>query len=106
MGVPSYMVWRWAGYHFRIVAKSGQWTTIWSVCLHNFHAGGLREVPVGVTMGSLLGLFSANKNMIEPLISSDWVMELPMDSASISSSWERRTMAERRLARASWKRGM
>ena len=94
------------GNQCRKAAKSGQWTTIWSVCLHNVHAGGFREVPVGVTMGFLLGRSSADKNMIDPLISFAWVMELPMDSSSISSSWERRTMTERRLARASQKRGM
>ena len=70
------------------------------------HAGGFREVPLGVTMGSLLDRSLADKNMIDPLISSAWVMELPMDLASISSSQERRTMAERRLSRASRKRGM
>lgn len=70
------------------------------------YAGGFCEVPVAVTMGSLLGRSLADKNMIDPLISFAWFMELPMDSTSISSSWERRTMAEQRLARASRKRGM
>ena len=82
------------GYHHLYAAKSRQWTTIWSIYLHNVHAGSLREVPVGVTMGFTLGHSSAVKNMIDPFISFAWVMELPMDSTSISSSLERRTMAE------------
>ena len=79
---------------------------IWSLYLHNVHASSFREVPVAVTIDCLLGRSSVDKNMIDPLISSAWVMELPMDSTSISSSLERRTMAERRLARANRKRGM
>ena len=70
------------------------------------HAGGFHEVPAGVIMGFPLGRSSSVNNMIDPLISSAWVMELPMDSASISSSWERRSMAEWRLARTSQKQGM
>ena len=69
--------------------KSGQWMTIWSVFLHNMHAGVFCEVSLGVTRGSLLGHSSADKNMIDSLISFAWVIKLPMDSASISSSRER-----------------
>ena len=88
----------------RKVAKSGQWTIACSVFLHNVHAGRCCEVRLGVTRGSLLGHSSAIKNMMDPLISSAWVMELSVDSASISSSWERQTMVEQRLARACRKR--
>ena len=94
------------GNQHREVAKSGQWMTAWSVFLHNIHASRCYEVQLGVTRGSLVGRSSAVKNMMDALISSTWIMELPMDSASMSSSWEIWTMAERRLARASQKRGM
>ena len=87
--------------------------TTWSVFLHNAHGGCFCEVPLGVTKGSLLGRSSTVKNIIDPrnniidpLISFAWAMELLVDSMSILSSWERRTMAKQRLARASRKRGM
>ena len=86
--------------------KLEKWMTIWSVFLHNVHAGAFFEVSFGVTRGSLLGRSLADKNMIDLLISSAWVMELPVDSTSISSSWERQNMAEKRLARASQNQGM
>ena len=94
------------GNQHRKATKLGQWTTTWFVFFHNAHAGHCCEVPLGVTRGSLLGRSSAIKNIIDPLISFYWVMELLVDSMSISSSWERQTMDERRLARASQKRGM
>ena len=70
------------------------------------HVGLLCREWLGVTRVSLIGRFSADKNKVDLLVTSSWVVELSVDSASMSSSWERRNMAEHKLARASQNRGI
>ena len=70
------------------------------------HVGLLCRERLGLTRGSLIGHFLADKNRMDLLITYSWVVELSMDSTSLSSSWERQTIVERKLAMASWNRGI
>ena len=50
--------------------------------LHNAHVGLLCRGKLGVSKGSLIGRFSANKKRMVLLVTSSWVVELFIDSES------------------------
>ena len=55
---------------------------------------------------SLIGCLSVDKNRMDIFVTSSWVVKLFMDSESVPSSWERKTMVERIQASVVWNLGM
>ena len=61
---------------------------------------------LGETKGSLIGHFSADKSRMDFLITYSRVVELFKDFESMPSSWERRIIAEQKLASANQNQGI